>query len=194
VAYHPSGDQLASGSADKTVRLWNTIIGQQTHELRGHPGWVWAVAYHPSGDQLASGSADNTVRLWDFRVFNAVKKWFLNGCPSMELPDPSNKYAKITASPVRLFALIQKLLFSQQETQSFSTRFFAAIKKFLPLQQEDQSEEDTDTIALSKTEIVHWVCLPKEVQEALIDRVKKKKGVPVTYGQSLLDGAPDSSL
>ncbi|UUM20818.1 NACHT domain-containing protein [Mycoavidus sp. SF9855] len=65
VAYSPSGDQIASGSEDRTVRVWDAETGALAHTLQGHTGSVNSVAYSPSGVQIASGSNDNTVRVWD---------------------------------------------------------------------------------------------------------------------------------
>src|SRR5439155_23535170 len=65
VAYSPDGCGLASGSADKTVRLWDLATGKARAALRGHADSVLGVAYAPDGRTLASGSYDGTVRLWD---------------------------------------------------------------------------------------------------------------------------------
>ncbi|KAG0310060.1 Stress-induced-phosphoprotein 1 [Dissophora globulifera] len=65
VAYSPSGHQIASGSYDNTVRLWDAQTGAPGLILSGHTDPVWSVAYSPSGHQIASGSVDKTVRLWD---------------------------------------------------------------------------------------------------------------------------------
>ena len=64
VAFSPDGKQVASGSYDKTVRLWDASTGAQLQKLKGHSGIVTSVAFSPDGKQVASGSWDNTVRLW----------------------------------------------------------------------------------------------------------------------------------
>jgi WD40 repeat protein len=65
VAMAPNGSWLASGSDDRTVRIWDVATGQQRAVLRGHRGKVKAVAVAPGGSWLASGSDDGTVRIWD---------------------------------------------------------------------------------------------------------------------------------
>jgi WD40 repeat protein len=56
---------VASGSYDKTVRLWDAVTGAPLQTLEGHSGWVMSVAFSPDGKVVASGSYDKTVRLWD---------------------------------------------------------------------------------------------------------------------------------
>ena len=61
---------LASGSSDKTVRLWDPVTGAPVGEpLTGHTG-LGALGgvrdrRRMAGLLLASGSGDKTVRLWD---------------------------------------------------------------------------------------------------------------------------------
>ena len=65
VAFSPDGTKLASGSVDKTVKLWDVSTGKNINTLTGHKDRVGSVAFSPDGTKLASGSADKTVKLWD---------------------------------------------------------------------------------------------------------------------------------
>lgn len=57
------GGKLATGSMDKTVRIWNTKDQACLQCLEGHTAEVLSLAELPM-DRLASGSYDRTVRVW----------------------------------------------------------------------------------------------------------------------------------
>ncbi|MDE0016286.1 MAG: sigma-70 family RNA polymerase sigma factor [Candidatus Poribacteria bacterium] len=64
LAFSPDRTRLASGSKDKTVRLWD-INTRESMTLQKHTGWPNVLAFSPNGKMLASGSVDKTVQLWD---------------------------------------------------------------------------------------------------------------------------------
>ncbi|KAF5314805.1 hypothetical protein D9758_018578 [Tetrapyrgos nigripes] len=73
VAFSPDGRHVVSGSADRTIRIWDTQTCQQVGEpLEGHIDWVWSVAFSPDGRHVVSGSQDMTIRIWDMQTCQQV--------------------------------------------------------------------------------------------------------------------------
>ena len=65
VSFNPQGTQLATGSGDKTVRIWDLDTQTPLHTLSGHTNWVLYVSWSPDGKKLISGGMDNDLRIWD---------------------------------------------------------------------------------------------------------------------------------
>ncbi|MFQ4136901.1 NB-ARC domain-containing protein [Nodosilinea sp. PGN35] len=58
----PHRHQLASGSYDGTLRLWDVASGDSVTLATESP--LWSVAFSPDGQTLASGHQDGSVGLW----------------------------------------------------------------------------------------------------------------------------------
>lgn len=72
MAYDNSGTLVASGSADKTVRVWDIPRGHCTHSFREHSDVVQLVRFHPTKLVLFSGSDDSTLRMYDLKTSSCV--------------------------------------------------------------------------------------------------------------------------
>lgn len=75
IALSPNGELIASGSTDKTIRLWSfetgkllyTLSARSFRFLQGHQDRITGLAFSPSSEVLISSSADGTIKQWDVR-------------------------------------------------------------------------------------------------------------------------------
>ena len=74
VAWTPDGTKIASGSDDKTIKVWNAHTGQCVSTLSGHKDPVRSVCFSPCGTKIVSGGGlvkvlrgneDFSIRIWD---------------------------------------------------------------------------------------------------------------------------------
>ncbi|KPK84641.1 MAG: hypothetical protein AMS27_09400, partial [Bacteroides sp. SM23_62_1] len=79
VAFSQDGELAATGSADKTIKLWEVNTGREIRSYLGSAGTVHQLAFGPDGKQLASIDAEYKVKLWEVETSKEIQ--------TIELPD-----------------------------------------------------------------------------------------------------------
>ncbi|XP_034125820.1 transcription initiation factor TFIID subunit 5-like, partial [Drosophila guanche] len=73
--FHPNSRYLATGSADRTVRMWDVANkGEQVRLFYGHYKAITALAFSRGGRYLVSGGQDSLFVIWDTTNERALRR------------------------------------------------------------------------------------------------------------------------
>ncbi|CAO2657539.1 Nn.00g036650.m01.CDS01 [Neocucurbitaria sp. VM-36] len=73
IAFSPDSTQLASGSADGTVKLWNLGTARCFQTLHGHRRAILSIDFSYSSTQLGSVSEDGNCKVWDISTGTCLR-------------------------------------------------------------------------------------------------------------------------
>ena len=96
VSFSPQGNELVSGSLDKTIKMWELRGGSGSRPttrcirtFEGHSDFVLSVAFSPDSRWVLSGSKDRGVVFWDKE----------SGIPQLHLQGHRNSVISVAPSP-----------------------------------------------------------------------------------------------
>lgn len=89
LSFSPDSTQLASGSGDTTLRLWDLTTETPKFTCTGHKNWVLVVSWSPDSKKVASACKSGELKIWDpdtgkqiGKTMSGHKKWI--NCLSWE--------------------------------------------------------------------------------------------------------------
>jgi len=71
----PDSRSIATTSADKTIKLWDTSDFSLESTLNKHQRWVWDCVYSADSLYLLTASSDQSAKLWDLRTGDVIRNY-----------------------------------------------------------------------------------------------------------------------
>ncbi|KYQ92914.1 autophagy protein 16 [Tieghemostelium lacteum] len=68
IAFNSVGNLMATGSGDKSVKIWDALSGSQKSTLLGASQSIMSVQFSPNDECILGTSNDNSARLWNVEL------------------------------------------------------------------------------------------------------------------------------
>ncbi|KAK1358807.1 PP1/PP2A phosphatases pleiotropic regulator PRL1 [Heracleum sosnowskyi] len=75
VAFDPSNEWFCTGSADRTIKIWDLASGRLQHTLTGHIGQVRSLAVSNRQTYMFSAGDDKQVKCWDLEQNKVIRSF-----------------------------------------------------------------------------------------------------------------------
>ncbi len=92
VATSPDSNYIATGSKDKSAKLWEVSTRREVRSFQGHEASVTTVAFSPDGKLLITGSNDKTIRIWEVQTGSEVYVRHTNDYITDVVVDPLQRF------------------------------------------------------------------------------------------------------
>ncbi|HET6391135.1 serine/threonine-protein kinase [Hyphomicrobium sp.] len=117
VAADASGQWIASGGADRAVRIWNADTRDTRRTYRNNSDYISSLAFSPDGSMLATGGLDGSVKLLSMSSYRSQRSL-------------SSHDARITALA---FSSADDLMASASEDGVVRIRSLKRLRTYIPL-------------------------------------------------------------
>ncbi|CAI0411492.1 unnamed protein product [Linum tenue] len=75
VAFDPGNSWFCTGSADRTIKIWDVASGRLKHTLTGHIGQVRGLAVSQTHTYMFSAGDDKQVKCWDLERNKVIRSY-----------------------------------------------------------------------------------------------------------------------
>ena len=156
VAVSPDSNYVATGSRDKSAKLWELSTGREVRSFLGHQASVSCMDFNSDGKYLATGSRDKSAKVWEVATGKEIlsvklePEWYTSNEEVINdiAFDPKGKYFVTLGQMVRVWEFPSKKRIKEWE--------------------EEQGNQGAENLAISPDG--QWLAVGKDNNTAIVYR------------------------